>query len=149
MIHQHLCFLFDAIFAHWSGTIQLQVVDYKLLRSGKYRDLWPGFLKNLGKYFSLQHKTCGRILHSVQAAVDIKYMFKYSLPLTFFQHSECLTIRKNAFHVNPDGTFGGIFAPDNSEAKTLLPRSLLESDIFDAVGLTFSLSRQCAELGAW
>ena len=80
--------------------------------------------------------------------LDIKYFTKYSLLLTFFQHSECLAVWKNAFYINPDGTLGRIFSTDDSEAETFLPRSLFKRHIFDAVGLTFSLSRQCAELGA-
>lgn len=80
--------------------------------------------------------------------LDIKYFTKYSLPLTFFQHSECLAIWKNTFYINPDGTLGGIFSTDDSEPETFLPWSFFKRHIFDAVGLTFSLSRHCAELGA-
>ena len=81
--------------------------------------------------------------------LDIKYFTKYSLLLTFFQHSECLAVWKNAFYINPDGTLGRIFSTDDSEAETFLPRTFLKHHVLDAVTLTFSLAWQGAELGAF
>ena len=40
---------------------------------------------------------------------------------------------KNAFHINPDRAFGGIFSPNYGEAETFLPRSFFKRHIFDAV----------------
>ena len=60
-------------------------------------------------------------------------------PVTFFKQANSLSVGEDALDIDSNGALGRVFAAHNSETKTFLSWTFLESHILDAVALALAL----------